>query len=85
MQDNIRRKEELKEKKKGKKLKSEMNRGMTVVPYVQALTEKVIRVFKKRRVSIAVRPHFTLRNILVHPKDKLKPREGVYSINRQCV
>ena len=28
-----------------------------------------------------IRPHFTLRNILVHPKDKLKPIEGVYSID----
>ena len=26
-------------------------------------------------------PHVTLINILVHPKDKLEPGEGVYSID----
>ena len=44
VQDNIRRKEELKEERKGKKVKKERNRGMVVVPYVQGLTEKVSKV-----------------------------------------
>ena len=50
---------------------------------VQGLTEKVSRVFKKGRVSVAVRPHFTIKNILVHPEDKpIEPRGwGVYSID----
>ena len=56
----------------------ERNRGMVVVPYIQGLSENV-RMFKKSRVSVAVRPHLTLRNIPVHPKDKLEPRERVYS------
>ena len=77
MLDNIRRKEELKEEKKG----VERNRGMVVVPYIQSLTEKVSKVFKKKRVSVAVRLHLTLRNILVYTKDKLEPREGVCSID----
>ena len=38
---------------------------MVVVPYVHGLTEKVCRVFKKRKWSIAVKPHLTCRNILV--------------------
>ena len=28
------------------------------------------RVFRKHHVSTAMRPHQTLRNMLVHPKDK---------------
>ena len=51
---NIRRKDDLKEEKvKGEK----RNRSMVVIPYVQGIHEKVSRVFKKRRVSMAVRPH----------------------------
>ena len=75
MQD-IRKKEELKEEKKGKKLKAdERNRSTVVVPYVQSLIEKVGTVFKKRRVRLPVRSNLTLRNILVHPK--LEPRVGI--------
>ena len=50
--------EELKEEKKGKKLKGEeRNRGIEVIPYSHGLAGKVSRVFKKRKVSIAVRSH----------------------------
>ena len=59
------------EKNKRKKVKGEKeNRGMVVGPCVQDLAENVRRVFLKKR-----------RNILVNPKDKLEPREGVYSIH----
>ena len=62
-------------------MKEEKNRKK-VIPYVQGLTEKsIIRVFKKRMVSIAVRPHLTRRNMLVHAKNKLEPGERVYSID----
>ena len=49
MQDNIRRKVELKEEKNGTKVKGEeRSRSMVLVPYVQGLNENVSRVFKKR-------------------------------------
>ena len=43
---------------------------MVVTPYVNGLTERVQRVFKKYNVDVAMKPHSTLRNLLVHPKDK---------------
>ena len=59
MRDNIRKKEELKEETKEKKVKGEeRNRGMVVVPSVQGLTDKVSRVFKKRRVRVACKAPF---------------------------
>ncbi|XP_052806817.1 uncharacterized protein LOC128236035 [Mya arenaria] len=41
----------------------------------QWLSEAVSRVFNKHRVATAMRPHQTLRNILVHPKDKQETTE----------
>ena len=54
---------------------------MVILPYVKGLSEKVERILKKRNISAAFKPHKTLRNILVHPKDKNKPKEGVYTID----
>ena len=54
---------------------------MVIVPHVKNLSEKVSMILKKRRIRMAMKPHTTLRNILVHPKDKLDPREGVYRID----
>ena len=53
---------------------------MVVVHYVQGIPERITRSLKKRKISVAARLHLTLRNILVHPKDKVDPREGVYTI-----
>ena len=57
--------------------------GQVVVPYVQGTTEKIIRVLKKHKVSTAVRPYNTLRQFLVHPKDKTSKEDNgelVYQI-----
>ena len=54
-----------------------------VVPYVQGLSERVTRVFKKHGFSTALKPHRTLCNLLVHPKDKLDTKqkaEAIYEI-----
>ncbi|XP_070579089.1 uncharacterized protein [Ptychodera flava] len=62
---------------------SEKSRGLVVIPYVEGLSEKMARVFRKFGFSTAMKPHRTLRNILVHPKDKLltnKKAEVVYEI-----
>ena len=44
---------------------------MVVLPYVKGLSEGVGRVLRKHGISTAMRPHQTLRNALVHPKDKI--------------
>jgi hypothetical protein len=41
--------------------------------HVEKLTETATRIFRKHGISTAVRPHNTLRKILVHPKDKRDP------------
>ncbi len=45
-------------------------KGMVVLPYVSGVSEKVSRVLKQYHIASAMKPHCTLRNQLVHPKDK---------------
>ena len=52
-------------------------KGLAVIPYVEGLSERVARVFRKYGISTAMKPHRTLRSILVHPKDKLLPIKKV--------
>ena len=58
-------------------------RGTVTIPYVKGLSEAFSRILKTYRICTAVRPHTTLRSMLVHPKDKIideeKP-EVVYKI-----
>ena len=59
-------------KDKSKKDKAqEKSRGVVTVPYVHSFTEKVQRIFTKHRVATVVKPQTTLRQVLVHPKDKV--------------
>jgi len=44
--------------------------GLVVIPYVGGLSEATERIFRKYGISAAVKPYNTLRNLLVHPKDK---------------
>ena len=66
-----------KRKKSDDNIKS---RGMVVIPYISGVSEKVARILKKKQVNTAMRPHTTLKGLLVHPKDKTDPKEGVYCI-----
>ncbi|XP_072022972.1 uncharacterized protein [Amphiura filiformis] len=59
-----------KAKKKQKDKTAEKNNGMVVIPYVQGVSERLQRVFKKHNIQTAMKPHNTLKNNLVHPKDK---------------
>jgi hypothetical protein len=66
-----------------KKADDNQSKGLVVIPYVEGLSEKVSRVFKKHGFATAMKPHCTLRNMLVHPKDKRNPlqtAEIVYEI-----
>ena len=59
---------------------------MVVIPYVSGLSERVRRIFKKHNVESAMRPHQTLKKLLVHPKDKrdkLKTGNCIYEIGCQ--
>ena len=74
-------KEQGRNKKKKLVEKEETNKGMVVLPYVQGLSERVERIMRKNPISVAMKPHKTLRNILAHHKDKGEPKEGVFSID----
>jgi len=50
-------------------------KGMVVVPYVKGLSEASARILKSHGIATANRPHRTLRNFVVHPKDKIKDEE----------
>ena len=43
-----------------------------LLPYIEKVTEKVSRILAKHGVNTVVKPHCTLRRLLVHPKDKVK-------------
>ena len=63
--------------------KTDKSKGLAVIPYVEGLSERVARVFRKHGFATAMKPHRTLRSILVHPKDKLLPQqksEVIYDI-----
>ena len=62
---------------------SDKSKGSVVIPYVQGVSERVSRVFKKHGFTTAMKPHCTIRSMLVHPKDKLLPEqksEAIYDI-----
>ena len=45
------------------------------MPYVKKLNEAFARILKSHGIATANRPHRTLRNFVVHPKDKVRDEE----------
>ena len=68
------------QKRKTKDKNNEKSRGFVTLPYVQGVAEPVQCILKHQEIATAVRPHRNLRNILVHPKDKVEDRS-----NTDCV
>jgi len=64
-----------KQKPSTKKQSQTKTRGMVVLPYKEGLSQRVQRVFNKHGISTSFKPHQTLRNLLVHPKDKRDVKE----------
>jgi len=44
--------------------------GLVVIPYVGGFSEATERIFREYGISTYVKLYKTLRNVLVHPKDK---------------
>jgi len=55
---------------------------MVVVPYVKRLSEAFAKILKSHGIATADRPHRTLRNFVVHPKDKVNDKEKTELIYR---
>ena len=65
----------IKELRKPVRKKELKSRGMVTIPYVKRLSEAFSRILKTYRICTAVRPHTTLRNLLLHPKDRISDEE----------
>ena len=46
-----------------------------VIPYVEGVRERVHRAMRKYAVATAMRPHTTVRHVLVHPKHQVELAE----------
>ena len=88
VKEQINRKKAIRKDKSTKDKAQEKSRGVVTVPYVHSFTEKIQRIFTKHRVATVVKPQTTLRQVLVHPKDKVdqeKKAGVVYKIPcNQC-
>jgi hypothetical protein len=62
---------EPKKKVNTKKTTDQRSRGYVTLPYIKGVTERVQRIYRSHNISSTVKPHTSLRNILVHPKDKI--------------
>ena len=60
-------------KTKGKKRYNKADqKGSVVMPYIKGTSETLRRVFNKHKVNVCFKPHQTIKQMLVHPKDKTK-------------
>ena len=50
------------------------SKGNVVIPYVEGVSERYSRFMKKHDVSMCMRPHTTIRSLLVHPNEKQDPK-----------
>ena len=78
--------QDMKKKDKARETRQK-SKGLFVIPYVKGISEAMDRVFRKHGIVTTIRPYCTLRNLLVHPKDKTekqksddKTSECVYSV-----
>ncbi|XP_072018360.1 uncharacterized protein [Amphiura filiformis] len=55
-----------KEKKNNKKDDNSKSRGLVVIPYVEGVSERIARTFKSYNIATSMKPHCSLRNMLVH-------------------
>ncbi|KAI8478649.1 hypothetical protein Bbelb_436180 [Branchiostoma belcheri] len=54
---------------------TDRNKANITIPYIQGVSEKLRRIFQNFNIATNFKPQSTLRQKLVHPKDK--PRKGI--------
>ena len=70
-------------KSKNDKTDRSKSKHLAVLPYVKGVSDPLERIFRQHNVATAVKPHKTLRQLLVHPKDSrsMEKKSGlVYKI-----
>ena len=72
MESTDNRKSQKKQKGESKERKSN---GMVTIPYVKGVSEALSRVLRKHHISTPMRPHNTIKQLLVHPKDKVSKED----------
>ena len=83
MLDNKLPKEEKNKRKKENKGDQLQSKVMVTIPYVRGVSEALQRTFSRHGVATSMKPHKTLKQLLVHPKDKRSSQDSagvVYSI-----
>ena len=69
VKEKMANKNQVKAAKKAKPMpKEKQSKGMVVISYVNGLSERIQRVYKKHNMEAAMKPHSTLCNLLVHPQ-----------------
>ena len=75
VKEQMNRKKAIRKDKSKKDKAQEKSRGVVTVPYVHSFTEKIQRIFTKHSVATVVKLQTTLRQVLVHPKDKVEKQK----------
>ena len=78
--------EKSKNKGKRKDNNKEKSNGMVVITYIQGVSERLQRVYKRYNIQTAMKPVNTFKSLLVHAKDKLDQLQTckcVYEIPRK--
>ena len=60
--------------------KTDKPKHTVVLPFVEGSSQRVKRIYLKHGISPAFKPHQTLRNILIHPKDKRDISQTAYCV-----
>ena len=63
------------QRRKTKDKNNEKSRDLVTLSYVQGVTEPVQHILRHHDIVSAIRPHRNLRQIPVHPKDKVEVSE----------
>ena len=75
--DNRLTKQQKEERRKKQKEKCDgQKKIMVTIPYMTGVSEEVEHTLRRHGIATAVRPHKTLRQRLVHPKDKRSAQES---------
>ena len=68
------KKQEGRASKKKKEEDDRDTKTAVTIPYVKGVLESLSWVFRHHSVALAMKPHLTLKRMLVHPKDKRTPQ-----------